>query len=434
MINTLNTTNSTSWKNITPEGETNFTAFELPSGMRAVVYFDDNPVSYAGFIIGAGSSSDPHRFHGLAHFVEHMLFKGTPKRNARQIINRMEEVGADFNAYTTKEETFVYTAFSQEYFVRVLDIMTDVVRNSMAPQHELEKEKGVIIEEINSYKDSPAELIFDDYENLLFHGEALGHNILGSESSVARISSRAVQQFIAKHYTPQNMLFCYRGKNIDTSLLLHYLNFHFPPNQSDNTVESYPHWSSTIIAPSPIRKQVNRHFSTFQVHRIIGCHSYSLQEPKRIGLTLLNNLFGGRGMNSRLNINLREDKGLVYSVESNFYPFKQAGFLSVYFGTTKNKLADATQAVFEEMDKLKQNPICPDELRKAKRQFMGQLIVQDDNRENAFLEMGKSFFYFNRYDKIETIRKRIENIDEIQLQHIAQSLFVPEKTLQLTYY
>lgn len=419
----------------TPSSAQCYHSYLLPSGLRVVIYTDDNPVSYAGYFIGAGSANDPLRFHGVAHFAEHMLFKGTKRRNARQIINRMEEVGADFNAFTTKEDTFVYTAFPYAYFSRVLDMMTDVVCNSSCPEEELLKEREVIIEEINSYLDSPADRIFDEYENLLFHGTPLGHNILGTVQSVERINSEAVRHYMRGAYIPQNMVFCYRGKPIDNKRLFEFLQFHFPA-----TPPQEPDPSSVIPAkkngyyPMPLKREVSHRYKTYQVHRIIGCHAYSMKDEGRIGLTLLNNILGGRGMNSRLNLALREDEGLVYTVESGFYPYRNAGFLSIYFGTTKEKLNRATQVVKKEMERLKTERITDEALRTAKRQFLGQLTVQDDSRESCFLEMGKSFYYFGLYNTPEQVELQIEKLTPAILQQIACDTFRDEKLLVLTYY
>lgn len=424
-----------------PESGGSYRSFKLASGLRVILYSDPGPVSYAGYIIAAGSSADPRSFHGIAHFAEHMLFKGTLKRNARQIINRMEEVGADFNAYTTKEETFVYTAFPHEYFSRVLDMMTDVVLHSTCPPEETERERGVIIEEIHSYRDTPADRIFDEYENLLFHGTPLGHNILGTEDSVRRISSAAVRKYMRQHFTPSRMAFCYRGTPIDPEPLLAFLADHFGESSFPQEVEAVSpllvqngtFGDDKVASPLPLRTSVTHNLDTFQAHRIVGYHAYSLSNRRRVGLTLLNNILGGRGMNSRLNLSLREDKGLVYNVESSFYPFRNAGLLSIYFATSKEKLHEATDAVLREVMRLRQESIPEKELRIAKRQFIGQMTVQEDNHESAFLEMGKSFLYFNRFQSIEQVKERINRLTSTQLQAIACEMFLPETRLILTY-
>lgn len=421
-------------KETTLSPEAGYHSYLLPSGLRVIIYPDDNPVMYAGYIIATGSKNDPLRYHGMAHFVEHMLFKGTQLRNARQIINRIEEVGADFNAFTTKEETFIYTAFPQEHLNRVLQLMTDVVLHSTVPTIEAEREKGVIVEEINSYKDSPADLIFDEFENLLFRGTPLGHNILGTEESVGRISSEAARNFMSAHYLPSRMAFCLRGQ-VDETLLFAFLNYHFSPlAQSAKAPVDWRETTDIKLKPLPTKKAMAHRMETFQVHRILGCHAYSLQHKQRIGLTLLSNLLGGRGMNSRLNLNLREEKGLVYSVESTFTPFLATGYLSIYFGAAKSNLKLATDGVYEELERLKQELISPEELRMAKRQIMGQLAIQEDNRETAFLDMGKSFLYFDRYNSMDDIKARFERLTAEELRDIARELFRKERMLTLTYY
>lgn len=410
-----------------------YRSFRLSSGLRVVLYFDDSPVSYAGYFVGAGSSNDPHRYYGMAHFVEHMLFKGTEKRNARQIINRMEEVGADFNAFTTKEETYIYTSFPFPYFHRVLDMMTDVVCHSCAPKEELLKEREVIIEEINSYLDSPADSIFDEYENLLFHGTPLGHNILGSIDSVKRITTQNVIDFVQKNYTASNLLFCYRGKEIDLNELFDFLNLNFPTNSLQFYCnEDLP--KGELSLSLPLQQEVTHRYNTYQVHCIMGCPAYSFQnKEKRLGLILLNNILGGNGMNSRLNLNLREDKGLVYTVESNYSPYKQTGILSIYFGTTKAKLKKARESVKDEISRLCEVLIPEVALRAAKRQIIGQMIVRDDSRESVFLSLARSHFYFNSYNNIEKIKESLDSITSEKLLSIAQEIFKPSHLLTLTY-
>lgn len=425
----------TSVKEITSPTAEGYRSYLLPSGLRVIIFEDDNPVAYAGYFIGAGSADDPLRYHGVAHFAEHMLFKGTKRRNARQIINRMEEVGADFNAFTTKEDTFVYTAFPTAYFARVLDLMTDVLLHSSCPEAELLKEREVILEEINSYLDSPADRIFDEYENLLFHGTPLGHNILGTERSVKRITPEVVRNFMRKNYRAENLCFCYRGKPIDKKALFFFLQEHFPALPKTQVSEY-----STLQkiqkegAPIPLRRAVSHRLHTYQVHRIIGCHAYSLKDYDRVGFTLLNNILGGRGMNSRLNLRLREEQGLVYSVESGFYPYRLAGFVSIYFATTKGKLAIATEGVMKEIEQLKETLLSAEALRAAKRQFIGQLTVQEDSRESCFLEMGKSFYHFGKYHTVEQMAQTIEQVTAEDLRRIARDIFREGQFLTLTYY
>lgn len=427
---------TTSYKDITPSTAQGYQAFLLPSGLRVILYYDDSPVAYAGYIIGSGSSSDPRRYFGMAHFAEHMLFKGTARRSAKQIINRMEEVGADFNAHTTKEETFVYTAFPNRYFGRVLEMMTDVLLHSACPQEELERERGVIIEEINSYLDTPSERIFDEFENLLFHGTPLGHNILGTQASVGRITQKALKDYMRNHFVASNMAFCYRGVEIDREGLFSFLNKHFTPHTATlcSLEKEKPLCSSSSRVDVPLQAAVSHRLDTFQVHRIVGFPAYSLADSRRFTLTLLCNILGGRGMNSRLNLSLREERGLVYSVESLFYPFRSVGFLAIYFATSKARLQEATTAVKEELDRLRFDKIALSELRNAKRQIVGQLTIQEDSREAAFLEMGKSFFYFNHYESLPQLVARIEQVSSEQLQEVASNIFDPKYALTLTYY
>ncbi len=409
-----------------------YQVFRLPSGLRIAYYPDGSPISYAGYIIHTGAAQDPRKYHGMAHLVEHMLFKGTPLRKAKSIINRMEEIGADLNAYTTKEETFLYAAFGQPYAVRTIQLLTDIVRNSHIPLEELRKEKTVIIEEINSYKDAPAEMIFDEFEDLLFHGTALGHNILGTAASVERITSEAARAFRAHHYQPHNMVLCLRGV-FDISWIIDFCNYHFGTKESPiSPLSTSPSWDPTQ-APLPRKRSVVHHFDTYQTHMLMGGFAYHLHDERRIGLTLLNNILGGPGMNSRLNTSLREESGLVYSVDSNYTIFSQGGLFSIYLGCAHRDREQASRKVYEELNKLATIPLTDRELASAKRQLLGQLSISADSRENAFLAMGKSILFYGKYDALNVIEQRINQISSEQLCTIAQELFDPERIISLIY-
>lgn len=429
MIQNATSLSSAAPVEITPPGAVGYRAWRFPSGLRLIYCLDEEPVAYMGYIVSAGSSHDPMRYHGLAHFIEHMFFKGTKLRSARGIINRMEEVGADFNAYTTKEETFIYTAALAEHAPRVIQLMTDVVQNSIFPDEEIVKEKGVILEELNSYKDTPSEMIFDEFENLLFHATPLGHNILGTERSLERITRRAALGFVARYYRPERMVFCVRGK-VDLQALSAYLLRSFPSQVPMKTMHAD---EQPFRAKPMLRDKVTHRFDTYQVHRIMGCEAYSLYDRRSYALALLNNILGGRGMNARLNLILREDLGAVYSVESNYTPFASTGCFSVYFGAAKERLTEATELVERELKRLACEPLSEAELRTAKRQIMGQTAVSEDNRESAFLGMGKSFMLFNRYESREEIAGHYNKVTAADIMAVAQDLFGSGNLLTLTY-
>ncbi len=409
-----------------------YRVYQLPSGLRIAYYPEPSAISYAGYIVHTGAAQDPNRYHGMAHLVEHMLFKGTPLRKAKSIIHRMEVVGADLNAYTTKEETFLYAAFGQKYAIRTLQLLTDIVLHSHIPEEELKKEKTVIIEEINSYRDSPAEMIFDEFEEHLFHGTALGHNILGSTASVERITSKAARDFRQHHYRADNMILCLRGQ-FDLAWIFDFCNYHFrsvPPTKIERPPLSWDPTSALL----PNKRHVTHRFDTYQTHQLMGGFAYSIYDERRIVLTLLNNILGGPGMNSRLNLSLREEAGLVYSVDSNYTIFSGGGLFSIYFGCAHRDAKEATQKVLDELTKLSSIPLEADELANAKRQLMGQLAISGDARENAFLSMGKSVLFYGKYDALDVIERRIQAITAEQLQSTAQELFAPERLFTLTYH
>jgi hypothetical protein len=413
---------------ITHDGAIGYRAWRFPSGLRLIYRPDDEPVAYMGYIVAVGSGNDPMHYHGMAHFIEHMLFKGTKLRSARAIINRMEEVGADFNAYTTKEETFIYTAALAEHAPRVIQLMTDVVKHSTFPLEEMAKEKNVILEELNSYKDTPSEMIFDEFENLLFHATPLGHNILGTERSLERITREAALNFMSQYYRTERMVFCIRGK-VQLDALFDYLLKEFPPSVQNRTLQK----QQEIRVKPMLRERVTHRFNTHQVHRVMGCEAYSLYDKRSYALALLNNILGGRGMNARLNLILREDLGVVYSVESNYSPYATTGCFSIYFGAAKEHLEEATERVWKELRRFINEPIEESDLRAACRQIMGQMAVAEDNRENAFLAMGKSFMLYNRYESREEVAAHYAAVSADDIVQVAKELFGANKMLTLTY-
>lgn len=399
------------------------------SGLRIVHFKEESNISYAGYSVRVGAAQDPRNYFGMAHLVEHMMFKGTQKRSARSIIRRVEEVGADINAFTTKVDTFVYATFKEEFLQRMLHLLTDVVLCSKIPADELEKEKTVILEEINSYKDSPSEEIFDEFEDLLFSGTCLGHNILGTDTSVKRISSEAAQDFMKKYYVPHNMVLVLRGK-VDMDFVSHFCNYNFAKY---NSVYSFTKESQLFFNRTIKKKRVVRRKDTCQTHCLIGGYAYSMYHKDRFVLSLLNNILGGPGMSSRLNMSLRENSGYVYSVESHYVAYDKYGFFSIYFGSAHKDREAAIRLIFEELQRLREEALSERELLVAKRQFMGQLAISEDNRENTFLALGKSVLFFDKFASQEKVAHKIESISAEDLQRVARDLYQEENMLTLIY-
>ena len=398
----------------------------LPNGLRIVHLPSASPVSYCGFAVNAGTRDEETDEFGLAHFVEHMIFKGTEKRKSWHILNRMENVGGELNAYTTKEETFVYSIFMEEHFRRAFELLSDLVFHSQFPEQEIEKEVDVILDEINSYEDSPSELIFDEFENLLFDGHALGHNILGDEQSLLGFGSESGKSFMRRFYAPENMVFFSMGR----------IPFKKIVQMAESTLSdiAFPLAARNRTAPGellPVSRQI--HKDTHQAHVLIGGRAYSMHDEKRLPLFLLNNLLGGPGMNNRLNVSLREKNGLVYNVESNVTSYTDTGLASIYFGTDPKNKEKAIRLVYKELAKLREVKLTATQLAAAKKQVIGQLGVSGDNREGLFLGLGKSFLHYNRYDTLPEVFAKVEKLTAGEIREVANEIFAPERLFSLIY-
>lgn len=398
----------------------------LSNGLRVVHLPENSPVSYCGFAVNAGTRDEESDEFGLAHFVEHMLFKGTVKRKAWHILNRMENVGGELNAYTTKEETFVYSIFMEEHYQRAFELLADLIFHSQFPQQEIEKEVDVILDEINSYEDSPSELIFDEFENLLFDGHALGHHILGDEASLLRFNSDSGRSFMHRFYAPENMVYFSMGR----------MDFNKIVKMAESALAdiAFPVAPRNRKAPTeiiPCTKKV--HKETHQAHVLIGSRTYSMHDEKRIPLFLLNNLLGGPGMNNRLNVSLREKHGLVYNVESNVTSYTDTGLASIYFGTDPKNMKKALQLVNKELEKIREVTLSSTQLAAAKKQVIGQLGVSGDNKEGLFLGLGKSFLHYNRYEALPEVFAKVESLTAEEIQQVANDVFAPERLFSLIY-
>ena len=404
-----------------------YTTHTLSNGLRMIHMPTASPVAYCGFAVNVGARDEETSEYGLAHFVEHMIFKGTEHHKANYILNRMERVGGELNAYTTKEETFVYSIFMKEHFYRAFELLTDLVFYSSFPEEQIERETDVILDEISSYEDSPSELIFDDFENLLFKGHALGHNILGEERFLEQFTSETGKSFMNRFYTPNNMVFFSMG-DIPFMKIVKWAEELLSGTISDqcHLFRKSPQQDVSAISLA-LQKD------THQAHVMIGSLGYSMYDERRLPLFLLNNILGGPGMNNRLNVSLREHYGLVYTVESNITSYVDTGLFSIYFGTDPKNKEKAIKLVHKEIEKFCENKLTERQLAAAKQQALGQLGVSVDNREGLFLNMGKSFLHYDRFDSMDEVFNQIQSITADDVWQIAHEVLLPNKLFQLAY-
>ncbi len=390
--------------------------YTLKNGIRIVHKPDNSPVSYCGIAINAGTRDEEEPESGMAHFVEHLLFKGTTKRKAWHILNRLEDVGGELNAYTTKEETFVYATVLSADFERAMELCADVVFHSTFPQQEIDKEVDVVIDEINSYNDSPSELIFDDFENIMFRNYSIGRNILGDAERLQTYTTQDVLRFVNRNYCTDQIVFFSLG-NVPFKKITRWAEKYLGevPERLLQTKRMIPE----IYLP----EQKIAEKDTYQAHVMLGNRAYSLQDEKRLILHLLNNILGGPGMNSRLNLALRERNGLAYNVESSYTSYSDTGLLSVYFGTDIKNENRCRSLVFAELKKLRNLKLTSVQLTKAKKQLLGQLAISQENKESLCLSLGKSFLYFNRFESLPDVHQRMDAISAEQLQDVANEIF-----------
>lgn len=403
-----------------------FYTFKLPNGIRVIHKQVNSPVSHCGLIINAGSRDETPEETGLAHFIEHVLFKGTKKRKTFHILSRMEDVGGELNAYTTREDTFIYASFMAPYYERAIELITDITFNSIFPAKELEREKDVVLDEINSYKDAPADAIFDDFEELLYPNHPLGENILGTPDKVKSFQKEDILKFIRKNYNTDEMVFSSVG-NIKPEKLEKYLKKHLeiiPENLRKH--ERIPVTEKTTFQKESFKE-------IYQAHSIIGAQTLSAANPQRHVMYFLNNILGGPGMNSRLNLGIREKYGFAYSLESSFTPLSDTGIFSIYFGTDPQYTKKCTALVWKEMRKLKENPLGPSQLKKAQQQMIGQIAIGQENNCNLMQSIAKSYLTFNKVDSLEDVNEKIMSISGLELQLLAQEVLDENKFSSLQY-
>lgn len=407
--------------------DVNYQQHVLSNGLRIVHKPSNTNVAYCGFFVNAGTRDERPEEYGMAHFVEHMLFKGTQKRKSHHIINRMEAVGGELNAFTNKEETVIYSTFLEQHYERAIELISDLTFNSQFPKHEIEKEVEVIIDEIHSYEDSPSELIFDDFEDQIFDGMDIGHNILGTEEHLLSFDTGMTNRFIERYYVPSNIVFFSLGKTKFDKIVKwaeKYL-----ANIPSGTLQS-ERKQSTYIDPTHLRM----HKNTSQAHALIGTRSYPLLDEKRKALSLMNNILGGPGMNSRLNISLREKRGYVYNVESGISSYSDAGVFSIYFGCDKKNVDKCLSLVYKELKKLRDTALSSSQLHAAQKQYIGQVGIASGHLENVALALGKNYFHFNHFNSLEEVVERINSVSSMQICEVANELLTENRLFSLIYH
>ena len=413
-------------KQLSTRAEMQYNIHTLSNGLRIIHEPSSSKVAYCGFAVDAGTRDEAENEQGMAHFVEHLIFKGTRKRKAWHILNRMENVGGDLNAYTNKEETVIYSAFLTEHFGRALELLADIVFHSTFPQNEIEKETEVIIDEIQSYEDTPSELIFDDFEDMIFRNHPLGRNILGRPDLLKNFRSEDAMAFTSRFYQPSNMVFFVLGD----------FNFQKIVRQVEKLLVDLPLVTvenQRTIPPLYVPEQLVVHKETHQAHVMIGSRGYNAYDDKRTALYLLNNILGGPGMNSRLNVSLRERRGLVYTVESNLTSYTDTGAFCIYFGTDPEDVDTCLKLTYKELKRMRDVKMTSSQLMAAKKQLIGQIGVASDNNENNALGMAKTYLHYNKYESSESVFRRIEALTAEGLLEVANEMFAEEYLSTLIY-
>ena len=449
-----------------------YNTYTLDNGLRIIHLPSDSKVVYCGYQINAGTRNEEPGEEGLAHFCEHVTFKGTERRKAWHILNCLESVGGDLNAYTNKEGTVYYSAILKEHIARAVDLLTDIVFHSVYPQAEIDKEVEVICDEIESYNDSPAELIYDEFENIIFKGSPLGHNILGTAEQVRSFKTEDALRFTRKLYRPDNAIFFAYG-DIDFKKLVKLIRKALADDDSgkvaenaansvgklaeeklpqisqitqisgdENSItteksvssvksvgpENYPSVGKEIAGQTIVMQK-----NTHQAHVMIGTRAYDVNDSRRMPLYLLNNMLGGPGMNAKLNLALREHNGLVYTVESTMVAYGDTGIWSIYFGCDEHDVKRCLRLVRKELDKFMQKSLSEAQLKAAKKQIKGQVGVACDNRENFALDFGKSFLHYGWEKNVDRLYEQVDEITAEQIQAVAQELFDKDRLTTLIF-
>jgi predicted Zn-dependent peptidase len=399
---------------------------ELPNGLRIVHQHLDRAVAHCGLMIGAGSRNERKNEHGLAHFLEHCLFKGTEKRKTFHILSRLDAVGGELNAFTSKEETWVHASFLYHDYERAIELISDIVFHANFPEKEIEKEKEVIVDEINSYKDSPADMIFEEFDEVIFGQGAMGRTILGTEQSLERFGSKHLSDFRKRILTRGQVIFSSVGNiSIDElkALVEKYMGDVKLKKKGDDVQHQFHYKPKNIESIKDIH----------QVHYVMGTPAYAFEDDRRPALGLLNNLLGGPAMNNRLSMNIRERHGIAYHVDSNYAPFSDCGVFTIYVGSEKKHLEKSKQLIWKELDVLKAKPLTPHALQEAKKQIMGQIALSHDSGSAIMFNLAKSLMLFGQIDTLREVFRRLQLITSDQLVEVARDVFDESKMSSITY-
>lgn len=399
----------------------------LSNGLRVIHQPSDSNVVYCGYELNVGTRNEEPGYEGMAHFCEHVSFKGTKRRKSWHISNALESVGGDLNAYTNKEDTVYYAAVLKEHTARAIDLLTDIVFYSTYPQAEIDKEVEVICDEIESYNDSPAELIYDEFENLLFANHALGHNILGTAERVRSFKTADAQRFTQRYYRPENSIFFLYG-DVDFKRVVRLLE-----RATSDFTPSKPIIEPALNQPLPPNMPdfIEKNHGTHQAHVMVGTRGYDIHDKRRMSLYLLNNLLGGPGMNARLNLSLRERHGLVYTVESSMVSYCDTGVWAIYFGCDPKDVGRCLKLVRKELDRVIQKPLSDTQLRAVKKQIKGQIGVACDNRESFALDFGKSYLHYGWERDLNSLFRHIDEVTAESMQQVAAELMQQERLTTL---
>ena len=426
----------------------NYNTHTLANGLRIIHLPSAQPVVYCGYAVGAGTRDEElGREEGMAHFCEHITFKGTERRSSMQILGHLESVGGDLNAFTNKEETVYHAAVLKENIDRAVDLLTDIVFHSTYPQAEIDKEVEVIVDEIESYNDSPAALVYDLFENAVFGGHPLGHNILGTAEKLRRYTTADALRFTRRYYRPENSVFFAYG-DVDFQKLVRLLEranaadaaaesvaaVSLPPQQSaisDNSCCGGGKDTAAALLPPYVAQHIEHHMDTHLAHVMLGTRAYDVHDERRIALYLLNNILGGPGMTARLNVSLRERNALVYTVESMAQSYSDTGLWAVYFGCDPKNVKRCLRLIRRELDKVMQRPLSDAQLRAAKRQIRGQIGIACDSRESFALDFAKSYLHYGWKKDVTALCERIDALTAADLQRVAQDLFAEERLTTL---